>query len=206
VTVTIWELALYAGALFVLFIIPGPVWLAVAARTMTGGVKGAFPLALGVAFGDIIWPMVAILGVTWLVSVYADFMIVLKWIAVAMFLVLGFLVIRHAAESIDTNSNLTRQGMWAGFIAGIVAVGANPKAALFYMGLLPGFFDLTKITWIDIALILPVSAAVPFLGNMILAFGVDKARQRLTNPTALYRTNLIAGGLLICVAIVIAFT
>ena len=205
-TISIWQFALYAGALFVLFATPGPVWLAVAARTMTGGVRSAWPLALGVAVGDVIWPLVAILGVTWLVSVYADFMIVLKWVAVVMFAVMGFLVIRHAGAPISADSKLTRPGMWAGFIAGLIAVTANPKAALFYMGLLPGFFDLTQITWADIAVILPLSAAVPFIGNLILAMLVDPLRRLVTSPQALRRTNIIAGSLLIVVALVIAIT
>jgi threonine/homoserine/homoserine lactone efflux protein len=32
----------------------------------------------------------------------------------------------------------------AGFLAGLAAILANPKAILFYMGMLPGFFDLTR--------------------------------------------------------------
>ena len=205
-TISLLDITLYAGALFILFITPGPVWLAVAARTLSGGFRSAWPLAFGVALGDIIWPMVAILGVTWLISVYADFMIVLKWLAVVMFAIMGLLIIRNAGKAISADAALTRPGMWAGFIAGLVAVTANPKAALFYMGLLPGFFDLTQITWIDIAVILPISAAVPFLGNLILALFVDRMKRLVSSPSALRRTNIIAGCLLICVAVVIAIS
>ena len=42
----------------------------------------------------------------------------------------------------DADSRLTRPGRWAGFAAGVAAVIGNPKAILFYMGVLPGFFDL----------------------------------------------------------------
>ena len=66
-TVSPFDLALYAGALFILFLTPGPVWVAVAARTLAGGFHSAWPLALGVVIGDMIWPLIAILGVTWLV-------------------------------------------------------------------------------------------------------------------------------------------
>lgn len=205
-TVTWFDLMLYAVALFVLFLTPGPVWVAVLARTMAGGFRSAVPLALGVAAGDLVWPWVAILGVTWLVSVFASFMVVLKWVAVAMFLAMGWLVIQSAGKQIGEDSRLTQPGAWAGFIAGVVAVIANPKAALFYMGLLPGFFDLTQITWVDIAVILPVSAAVPFIGNLVLAGFVDRLRRLLTSDQALRRMNLVAGGLLIAVAGIIAVT
>jgi threonine/homoserine/homoserine lactone efflux protein len=31
--------------------------------------------------------------------------------------------------------------MWAGFISGVLIILGSPKAILFYMGVLPGFFD-----------------------------------------------------------------
>ena len=48
------DLALYAGALFVLFLTPGPVWVALTARALSGGFHAAWPLALGVVVGE--WP------------------------------------------------------------------------------------------------------------------------------------------------------
>ncbi len=197
---------LYAGALFVLFLTPGPVWVALIARTLSGGFHAAWPLALGVVVGDVLWPFLAILGVTWIVSVYADFMLVLKWVAVLTFLVMGWLVIKHARKTIASDTRLTRPGMWAGFLAGLAVILGNPKAILFYMGMLPGFFDLTALTWADIAVICFLSLTVPLLGNLTLALFVGRARVLLTSPAALYRTNLISGCLLIGVAFVIALT
>lgn len=200
------DLLLYAGALFVLFLTPGPVWVALIARTLTGGFHGAWPLALGVVVGDVLWPFLAILGVSWIVSVYADFMIVLRWIACLTFIVMGVMVIRHAGQSISKDSRLTRPGMWAGFLAGLAVILGNPKAVLFYMGMLPGFFDLTKLTWADIAAICTLSFIVPLTGNLILALFIGRARALLTSPSALRRTNIVAGSLLICVGLIIPFT
>ena len=53
----------------------------------------------------------------------------------------------------------------AGFLAGLVAILANPKAILFYMGMLPGFFDLTRITALDIVAIAGISTLVPLVGK-----------------------------------------
>lgn len=200
------DLLLYAGALFILFLTPGPVWVALVARTLSGGFHGAWPLALGVVVGDVLWPFLAILGVTWIVSVYADFLLVLKWIACATFIIMGWLVIRNADKTIASNSQLTRPGMWAGFLAGLAVILGNPKAILFYMGMLPGFFDLTALTWPDIAAICFLSFLVPLLGNLTLALFIGKARALLTSPTALRRTNLTAGFLLIGVGLIIPFT
>lgn len=205
-TITFTDMLLYAGALFILFMTPGPVWVALIARTLSGGFNAAWPLALGVVVGDVLWPLLAILGVSWIVSVYADFMTVLRWVACATFIIMGWLVIRSADKPINTNSSLTRPGMWAGFLAGLAVILGNPKAVLFYMGMLPGFFDLTALTWADIAVICFLSLIVPLAGNLTLALCIGKARALLTSPTALRRTNLTAGFLLIGVGLVIPFT
>jgi len=202
-TITAFDLALYAGALFILFATPGPVWVALAARTLTGGFNAGWPLAVGVVVGDVIWPLVAVLGVSWLVGQFAGFMLVLKWVAAAMFLLMGWMILRSAGKGISTDSRLTRPGMWAGFVAGVVVILSNPKAVLFYMGVLPGFFDLSAITLPDIIAICFLSMLVPLVGNIALALFIDRARQLLTSRTALRRTNIVAGWLLIGVGVVI---
>ncbi|MEC7257003.1 MAG: LysE family transporter, partial [Pseudomonadota bacterium] len=77
------DLALYAGALLALFLTPGPVWLALVARTVSGGFAGAWPLALGVVVGDMMWPFIAIMGVSWLVQEVTWLMSLLRWVAAA---------------------------------------------------------------------------------------------------------------------------
>jgi len=200
------EVALYAFALLILFLTPGPVWMALTARALSGGFHAAWPLALGVVVGDVLWPFLAIYGITWVTSVFAEFMVVLKWVAAAIFFVMGGLILRNAGKSIATDSRLTRPGMWAGFAAGVAVILGNPKAILFYMGVLPGFFDLTAVTWGDIAAITALSAAVPLLGNLVFALMIDRARRLLASPAALRRTNIVAGLLLIVVGCVIPFS
>ena len=204
--ISVFELLFYAGGLLVLFLTPGPVWVALLARAMAGGFHSAWPLAIGVAIGDIFWPLVAVLGVTWLVDQVSWFMDVLRWVAVAMFVVMGILLVKNAEKQLSENSRLTRPGMWAGFVAGLAVILANPKAVLFYMGVLPGFFDLTQVTPLDIAAICSLSFIVPLLGNLFLAISVDRLRGVLRSSKELKNMNITAGWLLIGVGIVIALT
>jgi threonine/homoserine/homoserine lactone efflux protein len=203
-SLTPFDLWLYAGAMLVLFFTPGPVWLALMARGMSGGFAAAWPLALGVAVGDILWPLLAVLGVTWVASSFDGLMVALKYVAVVMFLVMGFLLIRHADRTIAADSRLTRPGAWAGFMAGLAVILGNPKAILFYMGMLPGFFDLTMVTPFDIGAIVIISFLVPLGGNLTMALFIDRVRRLLASPAALRRTNIISGVLLIFVAGLIA--
>lgn len=205
-TIGLDDLALYAGALVILFLTPGPVWVAMTARALSGGMAAAWPLAVGVMLGDALWPLLAILGVSWVVSVFAGFMAVLKWVAAAVFVLMGALLIRHADRRLGSDSRLTRPGVWAGFAAGLAVILGNPKAILFYMGVLPGFFDLTQVTTPDIIAVVLVSMIVPLVGNLCFALGVDRARRVLNSPAALRRTNVIAGWMLIAVGCVIPLT
>ena len=204
-TVTVEQLALYAAAMAGLWVVPGPVWVALTARALSGGMSGAWPLAVGVALGDLIWPLCAILGLAWVLSLYCDALAVMRWIAALVFVVMGLLLFRAPAKTPGTDSRMTRPGLWAGFSVGMAAVIGNPKAILFYMGFLPGFFDLTRITAPDIAVILLISAVVPLIGNLGLALFLDRARRLLQSPRAIRRLNIASGVLLILVGVAIPF-
>ena len=204
-TVTVEQLALYAAAMAGLWVVPGQVWVALTARALSGGMSGAWPLAVGVALGDLIWPLCAILGLAWVLSLYGDALAVVRWIAALVFVVMGLLLFRAPAKTPGTDSRMTRPGLWAGFSVGMAAVIGNPKAILFYMGFLPGFFDLTRITAPDIAVILLISAVVPLIGNLGLALFLDRARRLLQSPRAIRRLNIASGVLLILVGVAIPF-
>ena len=205
-TVTLWQLILYTGGMAILWAIPGPVWVALIARTMSGGFASAWPLAIGVAVGDLLWPLAAISGLSWILSVYGGFLHILRTVAAATFVTMGILLLRNTAQILNPDSRLTRPGKLAGFLTGVAVVTGNPKAILFYMGVLPGFFDLSRINAYDIAAILVISMMVPVLGNLGLALFLDRARQLLASPENLRRMNLFSGILLILVGIAISLT
>lgn len=202
-TLSLVDLALFAGALVVLFLTPGPVWVALVARAMAGGFGAVWPLALGVAVGDMVWSLLAVLGVGWIVSQWAAALVVLKWAAGAVFVAMGALIIRHAGHTIAEDSRLTRPGLVPGFLAGLAVIVGNPKAVLFYMGILPGFFDLAALTRMDVAAIVALAAVIPLAGNLVLGLFIGRVRAMLRNPATIRRTNLIAGGLLIAVGLVV---
>ena len=203
-TLTAQAIWLYAGALAAIWLTPGPVWVAIMARGLSSGWAGVWPLALGVAIGDMIWPLIAIFGLTLLVGDQAALLSVLRWIAVAVFLGMGIGLLRHAGQTVDSDSRLTRRGGWAGFSAGLLAIAGNPKAALFYVGVLPGFFDVARLTGRDVAVIVGMSGAIPFLLNLGMGATLAALRARLATPAGLRRMNLASGWLLIFVGLVLA--
>jgi len=205
-TLTWVQLGLYALGMAGLWMVPGPVWVALLARTLSGGFASAWPLAVGVTLGDCLWPLLAIFGMGWVLSVYGDFLHVLRWVAAVTFAFMGIMLIRKSGALMGADSKLTKPGRLAGFAVGVAAVIGNPKAILFYMSVLPGFFgDLSKLQGPDIAAILSISVAVPLLGNLMLALFLDRARGLLASPERVQILNRAAGGLLLLVAVVIPF-
>ncbi len=200
------EMALYGLGLLVLFLTPGPVWVALTARALSGGFSGAWPLAVGVALGDALWPLLAVFGLAWAVASVEGALEALKYVAAAIFLVMGWGLLRQAPQALSADSRLLRPGRWAGFAAGVAVIVGNPKAILFYMGVLPGFFDLARIGTADIAAIVALSVAVPLVGNLCIAVLIDRVRRLMRSQSALRRMNLAAGLMMVAVGLAIPFT
>lgn len=113
-TITFYEIGLYLLALALLFITPGPVWVALIARSLKHGFSGAWPLALGVAIGDVIWPVLALLTLGQLVAVHAALLTGLKYVAVIVFMVMGGGLIMARVDRLQAPDQLTKAGFCRG--------------------------------------------------------------------------------------------
>ena len=202
-TITGSEIWLYSAALFLLFLAPGPVWVAMLARGLKGGFAGVWPLALGVAVGDTAWSVAALLTLSQVAGIHADLMVWLKYVAVLVFLAMGFSLLRSPVEAISAPRQLTRPGILAGFLAGFLVILGNPKAILFYIGILPGFFTVDRLQPIDITIIGGLSALVPFLRYLVMGLLVDHVSKTLNSLSLRRRINRITGGVLILVGAII---
>ena len=95
-TISLHEIALYALGMAGLWAVPGPVWVALIARALSGGFSAAWPLAVGVALGDMIWPLAAILGLSWIEGSYGDALSILRYLAALIFIAMGVMLICSA--------------------------------------------------------------------------------------------------------------
>ena len=205
-TITNGQLTLYFGALILLFLTPGPVWIALIARTVSGGAQSGLSLALGVSLGDMLWPFVVFFGLGFLISLYSDILILIRYVAAIILILMGIQVILTRKRELTVSNRLTKSGFMAGFTAGFIAVTANPKASLFYLTLLPSFFNFGAINLIDIIIISMISFFVPMIGNLLMIIFITKVRNFLSSPSAVQLTNIVSGTLLVFVGMIIGFT
>ena len=198
------QIFLYFLALVILFLTPGPVWVALIARTVSGGAKSSISLALGVSLGDMLWPFVVYFSLSLLISLYSDILLIFRYVASFVLILMGLQIIYLRNKTVSEDHRLTKSGFIAGFYAGFIAVTANPKASLFYLTLLPGFFNFELIGIIDVCLISLLSFSIPMIGNILMILFVAKVRSLLSSPYAIRMTNLISGILLVFVGISIS--
>ena len=139
-------------------------------------------------------------------GVWAGLLVALRYVGAVILVWMGVQLVRkaEAAARRATAGELARESGWAGFVAGLMVIAGNPKAILFYMGVLPGFFDLGSLTAADMVVICFVSALIPFLGNLTWAALFARARRWLADPVAMKRTHVAAGLALVAVGVAIA--
>jgi threonine/homoserine/homoserine lactone efflux protein len=194
-----WDLVRYAVALAILVATPGPVVVATIARTLSGGMRAAVPLAAGVAVGDMLWPLLAIFGLAAIAEVWGQLMQVLHYVGAGILIWMGWRLIARprAALAERPDPALMRRDGWRAFTAGLLVNLGNPKSIFFFMGLLPAFFHIAGLSALDIVVIVAMSAVVPFLGNLVWAAAVHSARRLLSTPRMLRRVDRLSGGALI---------
>ena len=93
---------------------------------------------------------------------------------------------------------------WRGVTTGAMINLGNPKAALFFMALFPGFFDVAIMTWIDAVVIIIASAPVGLGSDLTYAWLAARARALLANGPVARRVDLATGGVLVGAGVAIA--
>ena len=108
ITITLAQSFFYSIALAILWLTPGPVWVAVLARSISGGFQSSVPLVLGVALGDLLWPMVALMGVSYLILIYADILTIFRYLASIILILMGLVLVVRSKNLFGEESSLTK--------------------------------------------------------------------------------------------------
>jgi threonine/homoserine/homoserine lactone efflux protein len=193
-TVTLEQLALFAVAFAAVIATPGPMAAAISARAMTFGFASGAAMAFGSVVGDLFFSLTAMFGLAALSTWFDAALPVLKWIGAAWLILLGLKLIfgpTPCAAAVPPRDSPARA-----FLAAAAVGLGNPKAALFYLAVFPGFFDVTRLTGADAAAILSVVLPILVLGNLAWAAAAARARRLLTSARALRNARRASGGVL----------
>jgi len=197
----------FALAMFLLALSPGPGFLMVVARALSGGFAAGLAAIAGLVAGDILYLALAILGMSALASALGEFFLVVKLLGAAYLIWLGVKTWRSrpslpSMKVPDTAS--TALPHWRSALVGFLVTLGNPKVILFYGALVPTFVDMAALTLPDAVLLSAVVAAVLFLVLGVYAWLAARAGRVMKSQRALVWLNRVTGGILVGAGIAVA--
>ena len=187
-------LLIFAAALFVAAVSPGPGIAAIVARVLGRGARGAPLFSAGMAFGDVVWLSAAIGGLAVLAQNFHTLFVTVKWIGVAYLVCLAWKLWTAPPRPVAIAAEEAVENPVMLFAAGLAVTLGNPKTMVFYMALLPSIIDLAAVTVLGFAELVAVTLAV-----LAVVFGfyivlAARARRLLTSRHSLKLLNRFSAG------------
>ena len=127
-------LAILLGFVF----IPGPAVLLTLARASTSGTRTGLATALGIAVGDLVHTLLAVVGISAVVLASAFLFSLIKYLGAAYLVYLG---LRAILERVDRQRPVATGHLApkAALRQAVLVEILNPKSALFFLAFLPQF-------------------------------------------------------------------
>lgn len=149
---------------------PGPNVLAVMGTSMRLGRKHGAALGAGVAFGSFLWALIAVLGLTALLTAYAGVLIAIKIAGGCYLLWLSYKSFKSALtpKTIDTNTKSSNKSLTQYFIRGLSVQMTNPKAALATTAIVTIGIQGEAPGWVSAVLVVGISS-LSLIGHLIYA-------------------------------------
>lgn len=191
------QLGLFLLAFFVMVATPGPFVAAISARAAAHGFRSGFSMAAGASISEMVFVGLAIFGLAALAEANAWALEILKYMGAAWLIWIGWKLIVGRAEAFSGEAATNPDPAWRAFLNGFLLNLGNPKPALFYAAIFPGFFDMSRINWIDGVVIVAFTLPIGLASDMAYAGAAAKARQLLRSPRALTRLNRATGGVMV---------
>jgi len=185
-------------AIFIFGITPGPGVFAILARALVTGAKSCFFLALGMVISDIIYLVLACLGLAALAEHWGAAFMVVRIVGAIYLIYLGVKMWRatRQQQKFPAGEGLKEKKPFS-FLQGFIISASNPKVILFYIAFLPTFIDLTVLTHSDIALASLLTLFALMAGLMLIAVGASSARRYVRSERGQKTLNRTAGSVMI---------
>ncbi|KAA3629937.1 MAG: LysE family translocator [Proteobacteria bacterium] len=202
---TIGTVLALAGAMAVLAAIPSVSVLAVIARASGSGFVHGAMTSLGIVVGDIVFILVAILGLSFLAEAMGPAFSVVKYAGAAYLAWLGVMLWRAGARPAAARGSGENVTKASSFITGLLVTLGDQKAIFFYLGFFPAFLDLSRITIGETGIVIVVASLAVGGVKLVYAALADRARALVGANAGLW-INRAAGVLMFAVAAILLVT
>lgn len=183
-------------AIFVLGIIPGPGVFAIVARALAGGFRPTLVFIAGIIAGDLVYLVLAALGLSVIATQYTAVFGMLKIVGGLYLIYLGVQTWR-AAKDADVILTPVSHRSGRSFFTGLTVTLGNPKAVVFYVAFLPAFMDLSVLGAGDLGVVAVVVSVTLFVVLAGYAFMAARARELFKSHRAVKNLHRSAGALMV---------
>ena len=200
---------------FILFLIaaaaviaaPGPDILYVLSRAISGGKRTGCISAIGIASGEVLHTVLAILGLAALLQASAKAFLVVKLLGAFYLIYLGIRAIREP-NPFASLQTVVRAADWRVFRQGVLTNLFNPKAILFYVTFLPQFVNpRSGHAQFQLAVFGLTFAVMDVVFLDVLALAAGRVNSWVTRKSEnAKRASVISGSLLVGLGLRLAFT
>ena len=196
---SLWAFAL---ASLIIEMIPGPNQTYLAALTLNHGMRAGFAAVLGIALGLSIYGLAAALGIAALINESPLLYQVLRWAGALYFLWLAW---DSWHDEPDSKAEAARdERMRESFQRGLITNLLNPKAAIFYVSVLPGFIvPGAASVFVQTALLSAIFVSVATFTHITVVLLAGRLHRFLSD--ARYRVPVRRGLALVLVGVAIWF-
>lgn len=123
----------------ILFLIPGPAVFLTISQSLHGGMKAGFMTGVGIAVGDVIHTLAAVLGLSAILMTSAVAFEVIKYLGAAYLIFIGIRSFLAHKQDRDSSAIDKKQTSILSFRQALLIELLNPKTALFFLAFLPQF-------------------------------------------------------------------
>lgn len=186
-----------AIAIFVFGLTPGPGVFAIVARALALGFRPTLIFIMGIITGDLVYLVLAALGLSVIATQYAEAFSVLKIIGGLYLIYLGIQTWRSAKHADTGLAPVPESSRARGYLSGLSVTMGNPKVVVFYVAFLPAFVDLGALTLPDLLAVSSV-VIISLLASLLVYAGLAaRARAFFRSARAVKNLRRGAGGLMV---------
>jgi homoserine/homoserine lactone efflux protein len=186
----------FTAATSILLVIPGPTVLLVISYALGQGWRAAWPMAVGVALGDLTAMTLSMLGLGALLAASASVFVLLKWVGAAYLVYLGIMLFR-AGGTLDPRPRREAVKPWRMLGHAWLVTALNPKSLTFFIAFLPQFLDPSESFWRQMAILEVTFVGLAFANAFGYALVASRARSAVSSANIIKTFNRVGGSLLI---------
>jgi threonine/homoserine/homoserine lactone efflux protein len=167
--------------------IPGPATLLTIARATTSGSRVGIATGAGIAAGDVLHTVMAVIGISAIIAASATLFTIVKYLGAGYLVYLGVRAILDKAP-VDLSQGRVPISAPLAFRQAILAEVLNPKTALFFLAFLPQFVAPEKgLVAAQLLVLGIIFAALGFLSTIVYSFAAGGLGNLLRHSPAVLR-------------------